>query len=140
MSGGRPSDYTEERAADICALLGEGNSLKDICELENMPTRSTVYLWLAKHKEFSDMYARAREEQADTFADEIVSIADTATNETANAVRVRVDARKWVASKLKARTYGDKQQMEHSGPGGGPVVTRVELVAASDDSKNRTPS
>ncbi len=51
-------------------------------------------------------YARAREEQADFYADEIVTIADTEPD--AATARVRVDARKWVASKLKPKRYGDK--------------------------------
>lgn len=128
----RPTDYTPEKAASICELLGDGKSLKEICEGEDMPTRSTVYLWLARHPEFTDMYARAREEQADTLADEIVHIADspmlgvkTKTNgdgevETTEGDmiehrRLQVDARKWVAAKLKPKKYGDKVTNEHSG-------------------------
>jgi hypothetical protein len=70
------------------------------------------------------MYARAREDQADTLADEIVGISDEsaitakvdgeevrfALDATAVARnRLRVDARKWVAAKLKPRKYGDRQ-------------------------------
>ena len=55
------------------------------------------------------MFARAREQRAETFADQIVEIADT--EEDAAKARVRVDARKFVASKLLPRTYGDKQEV-----------------------------
>jgi hypothetical protein len=72
-----------------------------------MPARSTVYLWFAAHPEFSDNYARAREEQADFYADAIVDIADNPELDP-NDKRVRIDARKWVASKLKSKQYGDK--------------------------------
>lgn len=124
----RPTDYTPELAASICELLGEGQPLKAICALDEMPVRSTVYLWLARHQEFSDMYARAREEQADTLADEIVAIADTPllgvkTKTGKDGVeitegdmiehrRLQVDARKWVAAKLKPRKYGDRATHE----------------------------
>lgn len=117
----RPSDYTAEKAADICAKLVMGESLRSICSAEDMPAIATVYLWLGKHPEFMEQYTRAREDQADTLADEIIDIADDATQDTIkvdgverpnsewiNRSRLRVDARKWVASKLKPKKYGDK--------------------------------
>ena len=130
---GRPSDYSLEIAADICVKLSDGESLKSICEDDTYPNRATVFRWLAAHSEFRDMYARAREEQADSLADEIVAIADeecttvrssrhptvkdddgdgeleVVFDSTAVARnRLRIDARKWVASKLKPRKYGEK--------------------------------
>lgn len=136
---GRPSDFTQEIADKICELLADGQSLREICLSDEMPARSSVFKWLSEVKSFSDQYARAREEQAETLADEIVSIADDGTNDyatrtsvdgsTAQQVnsehiqrsRLRVEARKWVASKLKPKKYGDKIIAEHSGPDGGPV-------------------
>lgn len=90
-----------------------------------MPERSTVYLWLLKHKEFSDMYARAKEDSADVDADDIKEIADDLT-EDPQSRRVRIDARKWIASKLKPKKYGDK--LELAGDPNAPLVTRIERV------------
>lgn len=143
---GRPSDYSDELAARICAELVEGHSLRSICRRDDFPAISSVMKWLANNSTFAEQYARAKEEQADTLADEIVEIADEAIYENvevdgvllgvrfdSTAVarnRLRVDARKWAASKLKPKKYGERQQMEHSGPDGGPIetVTRIELV------------
>lgn len=157
---GRPSDYSEEIADAICERLADGESLRSICLDESMPSKAAVFRWLGKHEAFRDQYARAREEQAETMADDLVEIADekctmvradkhgtkdddgegnTEVVFDATAVarnRLRIDARKWVASKLKPKKYGDKVSQEISGPDGGPVqVTRIELVAAvgSDD-------
>ncbi len=124
----RPTDYCKEIADDICERLSDGESLKAICSPEEMPTRSTVYRWLGIHDEFSDMYARAREEQAETLADEIIAISDETyadyekdkdgnlktNNEAIQRSRLRVDARKWVAAKLKPRKFGDKLQTENT--------------------------
>lgn len=104
---GRPTDYTEELAAYICERIASGESLNKICLPDDMPNKASVYLWLTKHQAFSDMYTRAREDQADTLADEIADIADDLTDDP-NSRRVRVDARKWVAAKLKPRKYGDR--------------------------------
>lgn len=122
----RPSDYTQEIASEICDRIADGESLRAICRDEKMPSKASVFLWLTKHKEFSDQYARAREEQAESLADEIVQIADDGLNDTyvdengnkrtdqdvIARSRLRVEARKWVASKLKPKKYGDFQRTE----------------------------
>jgi hypothetical protein len=108
--------FTEEMALTICERLANGESLKAICTSDDMPARSTVFKWLAENKTFSDMYARAREEQAEFMADEIVSIADGQTTDSdVQRDRLRIDARKWVAAKLLPRKYGDKLELEHGG-------------------------
>lgn len=80
-----------------------------------MPARSAVYEWLATDKDFADMYARAREVQADFMDEKILAVADKTTAKNANASRVRIDAYKWRAAKLKPKVYGDLQKVEHSG-------------------------
>lgn len=126
----RPSEYTQEIADQICERLAEGESLRSICWDDPFPNKSTVFRWLAANKEFRDQYARARETQADAIADEILDIADEA--EDAAKARLQVDARKWLAGKLRPKVYGDK--VMHGGdPDGEPinVVARIERVLVS---------
>lgn len=114
---GRPSKFSDELADDICERLAEGESLRSICRDDGMPRLATIFRWLADPRmaSFRDQYERAREAQADTYADEIVDIADgvAAAREGVGPDPVRdrlaVDARKWVASKLKPKRYGDRQ-------------------------------
>ena len=119
---GRKTEYDPAIAAEICTRISCGESLRQICMEERMPVHSTVYLWLLQNKQFSDNYAKAREEQADTLADEIQAIADEPPAEIVDDKGVsrtdsgwvtwqknRIDARKWVASKLKPKKYGDRQ-------------------------------
>lgn len=75
--------------------------------LGDMPEIRTVYDWLETSLRFDQRYRRARQDQADKLADEIISIADDQSLDP-NSRRVMVEARKWVASKLKPSTYGDK--------------------------------
>lgn len=147
--GGRPSDYTQETADRICAQLAEGKSLRTICKADDMPSTVTVYAWLRKHAEFLAQYTRAKEDSADAFAEEMLDIADEASNdwmevhdkdnvgyrfngEHVNRSRLRVDTRKWIASKLKPKKYGERVQAELTGKDGGPIetadVTEVELA------------
>ena len=107
---GRPSTYSQEVVGAICERIALGESLRAICRDDAMPAMSTVFKWLTEQPTFSEQYARAREEQAESMADEIVSIADNA--EDAAKARLQIDARKWVASKLKPKKYGDKTTAE----------------------------
>lgn len=126
---GRPSLFTPELADVICDRLSEGRSLRAICSDADMPGRGAVFRWLAENETFRNQYARAREAQADALADDILQIADDGANDsyvddegrsrTDNDViarsRLRVDARKWYASKLAPKKYGDKVETVHSG-------------------------
>ncbi len=60
------------------------------------------------------MYARARQDAADTLADEIRELAGRVERGELepNAGRVAIDALKWIASKLKPREYGDRAQLD----------------------------
>lgn len=111
----RPSKYTPELAYEICSQLANGKSLRKICESSEIPSIDTIRRWLLDEDkaEFQAQYARARDEQADYYADAIIEEADKATDrDTAAAAKVRVDARKWVASKLKPKRYGDKLDLD----------------------------
>jgi hypothetical protein len=104
---GRPSDYTEALAINICEQVAAAVPLVKICEQEGMPSVRTVYTWLNEKESFLHMYARAKEDQADHLASQILEIADNDELD-ANDKRVRVDARKWLASKFKPKNYGDR--------------------------------
>lgn len=100
------AEFSQALFDQICERIADGESLRSICASEGMPTKSNVFRWLADPAA-ADQYARAREAQADTLVDDILSIADDARREP-NDRRVAVDARKWVASKLRPKAYGDK--------------------------------
>jgi hypothetical protein len=113
---GRPTKYSETLADDICERIAKGKSLINICT-ELSLSYSQVMVWLKNYTYFTDNYARAREAQADWYADEIISVIDNAKsdrNEIERA-RIKVEALKWVASKLKPKKYGDKLDLTSDG-------------------------
>ena len=120
---GRPSIYNPELAAQICEHIAQGKSLRTIAAMENMPAQSTIMLWLdGTRPEFSEQYARAHEAYADKLAEETLLIADDSSQDTyvdadgnvktdTEAIqrsKLRVDTRKWLASKKAPKKYGDK--------------------------------
>jgi hypothetical protein len=127
MPAGRPTDYNAAIAQTICERLADGQSLREICRDDDMPGRTTVLRWLNEHEEFRGQYAIAREAQADHMADEILEIADDASNdwmtrkvgedevqvlntEHVNRSRLRVDSRKWLLAKIMPKKYGERVQ------------------------------
>jgi hypothetical protein len=120
----------------ILARVANCDFLADIAK-DCGVSRWMLTKWL-NADERKDMYAGAREAQADKFADDIIQIADDGRNDTYETddgtktdqdviarSRLRVDARKWLASKMAPKKYGDKLQTEHSG----------ELVVMTDDQR-----
>lgn len=159
---GRPSDYTQELAAEIFARMAEGQSVRKICSDETMPSSSTIFLWVQKHKEFSDNYDLAARDRAYGIAEDTIEIADDGRNdwmerqstaekgagvntgwvlngEHVQRSRLRVDARKWFASRLDPKRWGDKITNEHSGPGGGDINLTHKVEITIKDPANVDP-
>lgn len=122
---GRPGfKYTTAIGEAICRRLAMGESLIRICETEGFPDRHTVMHWLFNsdlphHEVFSAMYARAREDQAEYFAEKMRETAADADEESKNGVnkaRLIIDTDKWIASKLKPKKFGDKVDVSSSEP------------------------
>lgn len=105
------TEYTTDISDTICAEITIGKSLAEICRTLDINYKY-VFKWLRENKEFEDNYIRAREAQADFHVDEVISIADT--EEDPAKARVRIDARKWVAGKMKPKKYGDSTQIKHA--------------------------
>lgn len=98
----------QQKIADfVCKEIALGKGLRELARENEDVCQSTIYDWLNKYPEFAEQYTRAREEQADTHFDDIMRIADN-TNQDVNDRRLRIDARKWVAGKLRPKKYGDK--------------------------------
>lgn len=127
----RPIVYTAEIGLQIAERISNGEPVKSLCKDETMPSVGIFYKWLNVHSEFQELYARSKEEQIESLVEDMLSIADDGTNdwnevfdkdgqsqgwrlnaEHVQRSRVRIDTRKWLASKLKPKKYGDRQTVE----------------------------
>lgn len=154
MPPGRPRIYNSDLARVVLERLAEGESLRSICRSDEMPSRPTVYGWVLDDVEgFSGHYARAREMQAHALADDQVDLADDGSNdwmkrndpenpgwlangEHIQRSRLRFDARKWAASKILPKVYGDRvqsQQLDKDGNPMDPVVPVVRVTFSDKD-------
>ncbi len=130
--------------ADICERVARGELVTDACASHGIQ-RSTLHRWSEANEDFRNTYARARVDQAHSFAEQALAIADGRDGEAKNGLegllaslvntpekekesiikswqsvavqrdRLRVDTRKWMASKLAGKIYGDKVDVTSAG-------------------------
>ncbi len=103
---------------EICARIANCEFIHEIAASIGV-SAAALHAYLDKHPE---MYTRARERQADKHAEDILAIADDGSNDTyvdengnkrtdqevVARSRLRVEARKWLASKMRPKVYGEK--------------------------------
>ena len=133
---GRPPLYTPELGNRICSAIAGGKSLVKVCAIVGMPNRDTVYAWMRneKFRGFADNYARACEERWHYLAEDALRVAEGAGGLRAGgkvdpgavqAARLEVDTKKWFASKLHPKVYGERVAQEVSGPGSEPLAVTL---------------
>ena len=131
---GRPSSYTTEVAEKICEEIATGKHLHLICEGEDWaPHERTVHRWLLNYEDFRQMYAHARERQQEAFAAEVITIADTEKDPA--IARNRMDARKWYASKVAPKKWGDKIEIDAKVESTGTGEALTAFLAALEAKK-----
>ena len=140
--GGRPVVYGIDNPCwqILCEQISEGKSLSTALKTsENMPSYQLVMLMLRNSPEFRTMYEKAVESRADRLAEEIIELADQEmpdglegpmASAWVQQKRMQVDARKWVASKLKPKTYGDRIDVA-------VTDTRISVMDALKEAKQR---
>lgn len=151
--GGRPSIYTEEMADEILLRIAEGESIRQITADDHMPKRSTIHFWVIDDREgFRSQYETAMEIKMMGMAEDISDIADDGSNdyyekqrpdgstfvaldnEHISRSKLRVDARKWLLSKLLPK-FADKQNLDHTSSDGSMTPTEIEMVVMKNKNK-----
>jgi hypothetical protein len=127
---GRPSIYSEELADKICQIVATNpDGLPKLCKrFDEMPAPDTIRQWRWTRPDFSSKYAEAKRFQAELMAESTEEIIDELSQyefcdkdgavrlDSGMVARARllVDSRKWHASKLAPKIYGDKANTEQA--------------------------
>jgi hypothetical protein len=131
MAGqGRHSEYTPEIGMRICELTAtHAVGIKALRkQYPDLPDDTTIASWRFRHDDFARQYVKAKQLQAELLADQIVDISDDSSRDIVTGKngdeqcntefvarsRLRVDSRKWIASKLAPKIYGDRQIIEQT--------------------------
>lgn len=139
---GAPTIKTPELLNTICAGISLGKSARAMC-IETGISQRVLWNWLAGDAELMRQYLVAKELCVDAYAEEIIEISDDASRDTYTDEKgrevidreviarsqLRIDARKWYASRLAPKKYGDKLTNAHDGGDTNkPIVHRVEVA------------
>ena len=93
----------------ILNLISEGKTVRAACD--QMGVHRTQFFRLATScPEYRDQYEIAKESGYKVWAEEILDISDDSSGETPRD-KLRVDARKWLLSKVMPKVYGDRVQI-----------------------------
>ncbi len=122
MTEEQEAGSTPEWLDELCDRLSSGEGINEITADQHMPAERTVYYHQAKDEAVCRRIARARVAQQDYEADNCIKMADAATADDFQVVKLRIWARQWRASKLAPKKYGDR--ITHAGDENNPVVTR----------------
>jgi hypothetical protein len=137
----RPKVYTDDHPAwqAIIDAISSGLSLSSAVKLEGMPTWSTVQVKIRTDEKYRELYDTAIQSRADYLAEQILELADSdmpdglfgpGASAWVQQKRLQVDARKWVASKLKPRVYGDRLDVSVSD-------NRISVLGAIEQAQAR---
>lgn len=127
-------------------MLAEGHTLAQCVRACGFGSPAKITDWAREDEEFAARYARAMEQRTDHMAEEILSIADDGNNdwmeregfvvpnyEHIQRSKLRVDARRWLMSKMLPKKYGDRLSHEHGGPDGGPIILATGVIRDGEE-------
>lgn len=119
---GRPVKWPPEHSVwrEIIGRVSAGKALSTVLADPGYPTWVSFYAMMEQDDNLRQAYEKAVQDRADKLADEILQLSDEPMPEGLEGSmasawvqqkRMQVDARKWIASKLKPKTYGDRIDM-----------------------------
>lgn len=109
-------DQIETLFKEVLSYIEAGHPLGRTLDVEGLPSRTVFYKWLNEEDGYAERYARACEIRADAIFDEMLEIVDDTSQDHTpftggNVIqrdKLRIDARKWILSKMAPKKYGDK--------------------------------
>lgn len=99
------------------AIAGGDSLTSALSRVNPSPSYAWAKLQLRGNHELKTAYQQAVEDRADRLAEELMELADTPMPEGLDGpsraawvqqMRLRIDVRKWAASKLKPKAYGER--------------------------------
>jgi len=134
--------YDEELAKIFCMYIVDGKTQKDALH-ESGLSQHVYYRWKFRVPEFAQMVKLAMEERSWAHQEQILEIADDATDDAimgaagpvvnGKAIRradLMIQTRKWIMGKMMPKVFGDKSQMELTGADGKDLApTAINIMA-----------
>lgn len=150
--GGRPSTLTQELAQLICERIATHDcSTRQLCEMyDDMPSWIDINRWRWYYPWFKSMYAEARKAQADNMAESLDDLSrqtNVLVDEHGNrkvdnghvqSLRLQVDTRKWLASKVLPKMYGTQVELDQTKQENEQLKQELQELRSKLDYENKS--
>ena len=143
---GRPRyEWTDQVEEIILGGIIAGKSIREIIldGKDDLPSADTIYRRIASDTTFCEKYTRAREAQQDTYAEEMIAIADGVhpmfVGKEVEEKRLAIETRKWTMGKLRPKKYNDHViKLEVTGKDGAPLVptNNIDVAMLTDEQRD----
>lgn len=131
-----PVRFSQSLFDEMMTEVMEGRTIREICSGGKRPSIDGFYGWVARDPKLAEQYTRAREISSDGFEADILALARSTNPENATANKAAFEMLRWTASKRAPRRYGDKQTLEHTGDGGGPVQEIRRIIVRPENDRS----
>lgn len=156
--GGRPTDYNDELALEICETLATSpKMIEELCsEMDGWPAWQTIYKWRIRHLKFGEMYAIAKQQQIEAILSSMMCKVREKANDfvvdndgkmipntpAMQRLRIENDNAKWFACKLAPKIYGEKITIKSDADEKLKELEKAKLIAKNikDDLNGRSDS
>lgn len=143
MRGKFTPQQVDAIGAEVCARVSTGETLRQICREDGMPSKSTFYEWMEADAELAGRFARARLDGFDAIAEEALSIADDKPERNpmggidggdVQHRKLRIETRLKLLAKWDPKRYGEKVETQITGAGGKDIFQKlvIEVVNPSE--------
>jgi hypothetical protein len=116
--------YSQVMSDQICMLISEGYTIREISAMDGMPPPMTMVKWQVENPEFKEAISYAKKSRAEYYSDKIHEIAHTVAEENSKSAKVSMDGMKWLASTGDPEVFGSKTQI--TGDKNSPITFLVD--------------
>lgn len=125
--------YTPELADQIINRLADGETLIRITRDDGMPHTSAIHQWISTYPDFAERYQKARQHAATSLVEQMMEeVAAEERPEQVGLTRLKMETKRWVASKFNPQAFGDTRKIDITGE-----IKHTHSLSLTEEQKKR---
>ena len=107
----QPIDFTPELVDLICDHIADGTPINQFAGTGGIPIARTIYRRMASDAEFARRIQIEREIALENDMQRCIAMADAASPEDCQVVKLRIQTRQWLAARMAPKKYGAQPEI-----------------------------